>query len=141
MAIVIFCQNMGGAVFLIAANATFSNSLRQQLQQRIGAIGVGPDVIINAGVRSIRDLVSGSQLALVLQAYSNSVDRVMYLGIAVSVAAFAFAWGLGWKDIRVEGKLNAIQNSTAGASEKPDSDTNSQAKSDGSEATRIVRVA
>jgi hypothetical protein len=33
----------------------------------------------------------------------------MYLGIAVSVAAFAFAWGLGWKDIRVEMQLNAIQ--------------------------------
>lgn len=111
MAIVIFCQNMGGAVFLVAANAIFSNSLRQQLQQRVAAIGIAPDVIIDAGVRSIRKLVSGDQLAAVLQAYSNSVDHVMYLGIGVSVAAFAFAWGLGWKDIRVERKLNAIQSS------------------------------
>jgi hypothetical protein len=110
MAIVIFCQNMGGAVFLIAANAIFSNILRQQLQQRVAAIGMTPDVIIDAGVRSIRKLVSGNQLAAVLQAYSNSVDHVMYLGISVSIAAFAFAWGLGWKDIRVERKLNAIQS-------------------------------
>ena len=109
MAIVIFCQNLGGAVFLIAANATFSNRLRQELQQRAGVIQVAPDVIINAGVRSIRRLVSGNKLAAVLQAYSQSVDDVMYLGIGVSIVAFSFAWGLGWKDIRVERKLNAIE--------------------------------
>ncbi len=111
MAIVIFCQSMGGAVSLIAANAIFSNTLRKELQQRSTEIGIAPDVIINAGVRSIRKLVQGEPLAAVLQAYSNSVDRVMYLGIGVSIAAFSFAWGLGWKDIRVEKKLNAIQSS------------------------------
>jgi len=111
MAIVIFCQNMGGAVFLISANSIFSNSLRQQLQQRVATIGIAPDIIVESGVRSIRQLVSGDQLAAVLQAYSNSVDNVMYLGVGVSVATFAFAWGLGWKDIRVERKLNAIQSS------------------------------
>ena len=39
---------------------------------------------------------------LSFQAYSTSVDRVMYLGIGISAAAFAFAWRLGWKDIRAE---------------------------------------
>lgn len=111
MAIVLFCQSQGGAVFLLAANALFSNSLRHQLQQRVAEIGIDPDVIVNAGVRSIRNLVSGDPLAAVLQAYSNSVDKVMYLGIAVSVCAFAFGWGLGWKDIRVQRKLNAIRSS------------------------------
>ena len=111
MAIIIFCQNMGGAVSLIAANAIFSNSLRQQLQQRIDTLGVAPDIIINAGVRSFRKIVSGDKLAAVLQSYSNSVDHVMYLGISLSIAAFAFAWGLGWKDIRVQKKLHAISAS------------------------------
>lgn len=109
MAIVIFCQNMGGAVFLVAANAIFSNTLRHQLSQRESVIGLSPDVIVNAGVRSIRDLVSGNELAAVLQAYSNSVDTVMYLGIGASIATFTFAWGLGWKDIRKERKLNEIR--------------------------------
>lgn len=111
MAIVVFCQNMGGAVFLIAGNAIFSNRLRQELQQRAGVIGVAPDIIVNAGVRSIRSLVSGDQLAAVLQAYSRSVDDVMYLGIGISIVALSFAWGLGWKDIRVERKLNTIEGS------------------------------
>lgn len=99
---------MGGAVSLVAANAVFSNSLRRQLQDRIGSIGLDPEIIINSGARSVRQLVSGDALAATLEAYSESIDTVMYLGIGVSVAAFAFAWGLGWKDIRVERKLNAI---------------------------------
>lgn len=122
MAIVIFCQNMGGATFLVLANAIFSNSLRHQLQQRAAEINVAPNIIVNAGVRSIRKLVSGNQLAAVLQAYSNSIDNVMYLGIGVSVAAWMFAWGLGFKDIRVERELNAIQNPKASSQAKVDTE-------------------
>lgn len=102
---------MGGAVSLVAANSVFSNTLRKQLQDRITVIGVDPEVIIGTGARSVRRLVSGDQLTAVLEAYSEGIATVMYLGIGVSVAAFAFAWGLGWKDIRVDKKLNAIENS------------------------------
>nr|XP_036580115.1 major facilitator superfamily transporter [Colletotrichum truncatum]KAF6787947.1 major facilitator superfamily transporter [Colletotrichum truncatum] len=110
MAIVIFMQNMGGAIFLVAANAVFSNTLRKELQQRALLIGVEPDVIVNSGLNSIRRLVSGDQLRHTLQAYSDSVDTVMYLGIGIGFATFSFAWGLGWKDIRVERKLKALKS-------------------------------
>ncbi|KAL4900322.1 major facilitator superfamily domain-containing protein [Aspergillus multicolor] len=94
MAIVIFWQNIG------AANAIFSNSLRDELSQRAGQIGVSADAIVAAGVRSIKVLVSGDEVAAVLEAYANAIDKVMYLGIAVSVMAIMFSPGLGWKDIR-----------------------------------------
>ncbi|OAX80953.1 hypothetical protein ACJ72_04710 [Emergomyces africanus] len=109
MAIIIFWQNIGASISLIAANAIFSNSLREQLQERIVQIGRSPDAIVAAGVRSIRDLVSGSQLTAVLAAYAKSVDRVMYLGIAVSIAVLVFSPGLGWKDIRKVKDLQAIR--------------------------------
>ncbi|KAJ5187781.1 Major facilitator superfamily domain general substrate transporter [Penicillium cf. viridicatum] len=92
---------------LIAANAIFSNSLRSELQKRATQISVSPDAIINAGVRSIRDMMSGSELTAVLEAYAKSIDKVMYLGIAVSIAVLAFSPGLGWKDIR-KAKLQVI---------------------------------
>ncbi|KAI1134070.1 MFS general substrate transporter [Hypoxylon sp. FL0543] len=104
MAILIFCQNLGGAVFLIAAQTIFSNSLRKQIEQN--APGVHAEQIIAAGARSIRQLVSGEQLAGVLEAYSKSINDVMYLGIGVSGVSFAFSWCLGWKDIRANKKLN-----------------------------------
>ncbi|KAI0842746.1 MFS general substrate transporter [Hypoxylon sp. FL0890] len=104
MAILIFCQNLGGAVFLIAAQTIFSNSLREQIEQR--APGVNAEQIIAAGARSIRQLVSGEQLAEVLQAYSSSINEVMYMGIGVSGVSFVFCWCLGWKDIRANKKPN-----------------------------------
>ncbi|KAI4867402.1 MFS general substrate transporter [Hypoxylon rubiginosum] len=100
MAILIFCQNLGGAVFLIVAQTIFSNTLRDQIVQLVPDANAA--LIIAAGARSVRQVVSGEQLAGVLQAYSTSVDRVMYLGVAIGASAFAFACGLGWKDIRVE---------------------------------------
>ncbi|OJD21675.1 hypothetical protein ACJ73_06982 [Blastomyces percursus] len=45
MAIIIFWQKIGASISLIAANAIFSNSLRQQLQQRVAQVGHAPDVI------------------------------------------------------------------------------------------------
>lgn len=113
MAIIIFWQNIGAATSLIAANAIFSNSLRHQLQERVAEIGLAPDAIVAAGVRSIRDLVSGSPLAAVLEAYAKSIDRVMYLGLAVSLAVLVFAPGLGWKDIRKVKDLQVIGSESA----------------------------
>jgi hypothetical protein len=118
MAIVIFWQNIGASTSLIAANAIFSNSLRRQLQQRIAEIGISPDIIIDTGVHSIRNLVSGSQLTAVLAAYAKSVDNVMYLGVAVSIAVLVFAPGLGWKDIRKVKDLHAITQDSPDRSEK-----------------------
>lgn len=109
MAIVLFCQQMGGAVSLVAANSIFSNELRKELYKRISALGVEPDVVINAGARSVRSVVSGDALAAALEAYSIGVSHVMYLGIGVSVGAFAFGWGLGFTDIRKEKKLHTIE--------------------------------
>ncbi|KAI0160958.1 MFS general substrate transporter [Hypoxylon sp. FL1284] len=101
MAILIFTQNLGGAVFLIVAQTIFSNSLRDRIEALVPGTDAGR--IIAAGARSVRAVVPpGPQLAGVLQAYADSVDRVMYLGVAISAAAFVFAWGLGWKDVRVE---------------------------------------
>lgn len=114
MSIILFCQNIGAAVSLPAANAVFSNSLRSELAQRLDLIGVEANLLVDVGVRSIRTLISGDQLTATLQAYSEAIDAVMYLGIAVSIAvsiaAFAFGWGLGLKDIRREKKLLELRS-------------------------------
>ncbi|PYH87574.1 putative MFS transporter [Aspergillus ellipticus CBS 707.79] len=98
MAIVVFFQFLGGAIFLSAAETIFSNTLRDQLTQTVPGVNVG--AIIAAGARSVRQLVSGPQLADVLRAYSTAIDRVMAMGIALAAMAFVFCWGLGWRDIR-----------------------------------------
>jgi hypothetical protein len=117
MSIIAFTQNIGSATSLIAANAIFSNRLRHSLQQRIDIIGIPPDVIVGAGVRSVRELVSGPALEATLEAYCKAIDAVMYLGIGVSACILPFAWGLGWKDVRKVKKLHAITEQTGSAPE------------------------
>ncbi|KAK5150073.1 hypothetical protein LTS14_010438 [Recurvomyces mirabilis] len=58
MAIVIFCQGIGGAAFLIVANTVFSNSLRRLLRLQISKIGIAPDAVVNAGARGLRQLTT-----------------------------------------------------------------------------------
>ncbi|KAK4465133.1 major facilitator superfamily transporter [Cladorrhinum samala] len=113
MSILIFLQNMGGAVFLVAANTIFSNTLRSALNDRASTIGIPADVIIASGAFNVRDLVQGSteRLDAILDSYTDAIANVMYLGIGTSVGTFIFGWGLGWKDIRVARKLNAIRDS------------------------------
>lgn len=127
MSIAIFTQNMGAAISLVAGNALFSNSLQKELQKRIASIGTSPDAIVAAGVRSIRQLVSGSALAAVLEAYCEAIDDVMYFGIGLSLAMLLFAWGLGWKDVRKVEKLDAITgagNQPAAKASESDTDGN-----------------
>ena len=121
MAIVIFCQGMGGAVFLIVANAVFSNSLRRLLRPQSSQIGIAPNAVVDAGARGLRELIpNGERLTIVLRAYTDSIDNVMYVGVGVACAAFAFAWGLGFKDIRREKAMNKTQTTKSAAAKETD---------------------
>ncbi|KAK4561503.1 hypothetical protein LTR86_004821 [Recurvomyces mirabilis] len=119
MAIVIFCQGMGGAIFLIIANTVFSNSLRRLLSAQSSKIGIAPDAIVNAGARGLRQLLpDGERLAIVLQAYTDSIDNVMYVGVGVACVAFVFAWGLGFKDIRKQKAKSDVQTAKSAADDR-----------------------
>lgn len=116
MTMVLFCQDIGAATWLVAANAIFNNGLRQQLQRRIGEIGVDPDFIVSAGATSIRQIVQGDRLAAALECYTEAISHVMYLGVGLTLVTFVFGTGLGWKDIRVAKKLQAIKSSQSPSS-------------------------
>ena len=102
MAILILCQNLGAAVFLMLAQTVFSNGLHAAIAEHAGP-GVSADRLLAGGARIIRTLVTAEQLPGVLRAYSDAVNSVMYLGLGLGVCAFGCAWGLGWKDIRKKG--------------------------------------
>ena len=119
MTIVLFCQNMGAATWLVTANAIFNNGLHDQLQQHVSEIGVDPDIIVNTGATSIRQLLQGDRLAAALECYSVAISHVMYLGVGLSIATLLFGTGLGWKDIRVAKKLKEIKSSQSPSLSSP----------------------
>ncbi|KAI0885866.1 putative MFS transporter [Annulohypoxylon maeteangense] len=98
LAILIFTQYFGAALFVTTAQSIFNNSMRTVLSET--APGVDIEKIMTGGATAVRSLVSGQQLHEVLAAYAISVDRVMYLAASLGVVAFSFGCGLGRKDIR-----------------------------------------
>ena len=98
MAVVMFSQSFGAALFLSLAETVFSNSFGHLISQY--APTVNGQSVIDAGATGFRAIVSGRDLAGVLTAYAKSIDRVFYLEAGLGVGCFAFAWRMGWKDLK-----------------------------------------
>jgi hypothetical protein len=80
-----------------------TNSLRNLVP--VYAPGIDPEAVIAVGATGVRGLITNAtQLADVLFAYTESIDRVFYLVIGCSAACFLFAWPMGFKDIRKKPK-------------------------------------
>ncbi|KAI1628106.1 MFS multidrug transporter [Exophiala viscosa] len=97
-ALVVFAQNLGPAIFLSLDEIIFTNGLEHYLP--IYAPGISPEFVVTAGATGIREAVSAAALPGVLEAYTKSIDHVLYLGTGAAGAAFIFAFGMGWVDIR-----------------------------------------
>ena len=98
MALLMFSQTFGGALFLSFSDTIFTNSLKALIPTY--APSVDATTVINAGANGFRRLISGSNLVNVLVAYAKSVNRVFYRTASAGVCCFIFTWGMGWKDIR-----------------------------------------
>ncbi len=98
MALLMFSQTFGGALFLSFSDTIFTNSLKALIPTYAPSIDAG--IVINAGANGFRRLISSSNLGNVLVAYAKSVNRVFYLTASAGVCCFIFTWGMGWKDIR-----------------------------------------
>ena len=116
MTYLVWCQYTGPAIFLTLYNTIFDTSLGSQLRQH--APGVNENMVLLAGATKFRKIVSPADLPGVLQAYSNSIDRVFYLAAGVAFVAWCAAWGMGWKDIRP--KQKAVSNESTDQKESQD---------------------
>ena len=104
MALLMFSQTFGGALYLSFSDTIFTNSLKTLIPTY--APSVSADTVINAGANGFRRLISSNNLANVLVAYAKSVDRVFYLTASAGVCCFIFSWGMGWKDIRKKAEVS-----------------------------------
>ena len=103
-ALVVFSQNLGGAVFLSLAEVVFSNGLRHGLATY--APEVNPEVVIEVGATGVRSAVPVTSLPGVLLAYSKAFDHVMYLATGAAGGAFLFSFGMRWMSIK---KVQAVK--------------------------------
>ncbi|ROW06504.1 hypothetical protein VMCG_04270 [Cytospora schulzeri] len=98
MAFMVFTQALFPAIVLSLCNLILVSSLKTQLQ--VHAANVNAAAVIKAGATDFRSVVDAEDLAGVIMAYANSVDRVFYLVAATTTVSGLFIWEMGWQDIR-----------------------------------------
>lgn len=98
MAIVMFSQTFGGALFLTFAETDFTNGLTKAMLT--SAPNVNVETVIAAGASAIRKVVPDADLGGVLFAYNQAVQHVFYLAAGSAAATLLFCWGMGWKSVK-----------------------------------------
>jgi hypothetical protein len=97
-ALTIFFNTLGGALSVSIAQNIFSNTLLEQLEERVPMLN--PAVIIGAGATHVREVTPPQFLQTVLEAYDGAIVRAFILPIAVSCLAFLCSFAFEWKSIK-----------------------------------------
>lgn len=97
-AVVMFFQQLGGALFVAIGQAVFQNHLILKLEMIEPSLT--PIEILSAGATGLRSLVTSEQLPAVLDAYAKSLDSTYQIAIAMAGMAFLMAWGVEFKSVK-----------------------------------------
>lgn len=95
-----FCNVLGGAMFVSFAQTVFSNQLRKALGQF--APDIDADAVLAVGATSFKTVVRPEKVAEVVKAYNQALTRAFYLGAGASVASFLASWGMGWTNLKTK---------------------------------------
>jgi hypothetical protein len=101
-ALVVFSQNLSGAIFISIAQVIFTTELEHGLAVHAPEANAAAIIAAGAAAVDVRNSVSADLLPGVLLAYSNAFDATMYLAAGSAVAGFIAAFGMGWKRIKSE---------------------------------------
>ncbi|KAJ6013955.1 hypothetical protein N7540_008546 [Penicillium herquei] len=95
--LLMFSQQLNGAVFLSIAETLFENFLVGNLKK---VSGVDAEKLVAAGATAFRDLVPASEMSVVVSAYSDAITRTFILGIVMSCIALFPALAMEWKSVK-----------------------------------------
>jgi MFS family permease len=99
IAITLFFQNFGGALFVSAGN----NVLNDQLVRRITALnitGLQPMAVLQAGATGIRDIIPAGFLDVVINAYNDSLRLTFQVALILSTLSVIGAVFMEWKNLK-----------------------------------------
>lgn len=102
IAFMVFCQNFAAAVFVVIGEVIFTQRLVPEMKKDAPSVSIQAALAAGADSSAVRNLVpAGSpELAGVLLAYSNSLDKVFLLLMGLSLTGLVASAGMGWVDTR-----------------------------------------
>ncbi|KAJ5936353.1 hypothetical protein N7454_004988 [Penicillium verhagenii] len=95
--LLMFSQQLNGAIFMGIAETLFSNFLKENLEK---VSGIDAAAVIKAGATSLREYVPESKMSAVLDGYSDAVTRTFILAIVMACLSIFPALAMEWKSVR-----------------------------------------
>ena len=97
-AMMMFCQTLGGALFVSVAQNVFSNQLVSGLKDV--APGLDPRIVLNVGATNLQNAIPSQFLDGVQVAYNNALTTTWYASAALSAISIISAFGMEWKSVK-----------------------------------------
>lgn len=97
IALVMFCQQLGGAVFVSIGQSVFTNQLVKGVSK---VSGISPAVIVNTGATDLKSVVGLSNLRAVLVAYNGALTKTFTVALAMSCLSIIGSLSIEWKNIK-----------------------------------------
>ncbi|KAL1303716.1 hypothetical protein AAFC00_007066 [Neodothiora populina] len=99
MALMFFCQNLGGSVFISVAQNVLSTSLIKNLRA-LHLSDIGAEDIANTGATDLRNLIPANELPRLLVAYNAAIIDAFYVGLAMACMLIVGALAMEWKSVK-----------------------------------------
>jgi lipid-A-disaccharide synthase-like uncharacterized protein len=115
LAIMVFFQTLGGAVFISVGQNILTSRLVSGITELVE--GIDPAMIVNTGATELRNLVPAEQLPAVLEVYNDALRQVFLISVGMSAVAILGALGFEWKSVK-KGKKGVVGQDVAKDAEK-----------------------
>lgn len=115
LALMLFGQLLGAAVFVSVGENVLGNQLVQRLS---GVPGFDPSLITSGGATSLLSALPASEHDTVLTAYNEALRKVFQVGLIISSLAVLGAVALEWKSILKNKPKANVGAETGGAAEE-----------------------
>lgn len=99
ISLVMFMQQLGGALFVSIGQSIFFNELVDGLKH---VPGVEPSMVAKTGATELRNVVNSADINAVMLAYNDALDKVFTASLALACLSLIGAASMEWKNIKPE---------------------------------------
>ncbi|KAL8951374.1 MAG: hypothetical protein Q9222_002651 [Ikaeria aurantiellina] len=97
VSLMFYAQNLGGTVFVSAAQNVLSTNLMSNL---VSFPRIDPHTVIHTGATDLRTIFSSNELPQVLMAYNEALIQTYYIALGASCVSILAGLSMEWKSIK-----------------------------------------
>ena len=125
IALIMFCQQLGGALFVSIGQNVFSNELIKGLRP---ISGINPATVVKTGATEIKNVVDVRSFNEVLVAYNGALTKTFTASVVMAALSIIGALCMEWKNIKTVQRGPPSRSSTGSDGHGPDEAEKGQAK-------------